>query len=101
MSVRGGLDAARERGIVHRDLQLSNVKVSDDGTVKVLYFGQAKVFTDETPTEEFSHSPTMLRPTVWPEVVELLGLFVDRFNRCDWDRLRELIGAIRFSDYPT
>lgn len=38
---------------------------------------------------------------VWPEVVQLLGLYVDRFNRRDWDGLRELIGAIRLNDYST
>ncbi len=40
--IADALEAAHEQGIVHRDLKPANVKVTTDGTVKVLDFGLAK-----------------------------------------------------------
>ena len=50
------------KGIVHRDLELENILVDEDGYIKIIDYGLAKMLADDQETTSFCGTPEYLAP---------------------------------------
>jgi eukaryotic-like serine/threonine-protein kinase len=81
--IADALEAAHERGIVHRDLKPTNIKVTLDGTAKVLDFGLAKLVASdveggESATMSGTHAGLILGTPRYMSPEQARGQAVDK-----------------------
>lgn len=59
-----GLGYLHNEGIVHRDLKLENILIDEDGYIKIIDFGLAKILKNEEETMTYCGTPEYLAPEV-------------------------------------
>lgn len=71
-----GLAAAHEHGVVHRDLKPGNLRITNDGRLKILDFGLARLchpITASAATESLSEAEPMAGTLPYMAPEQLLG----------------------------
>ena len=78
LQIARALEATHETGITHRDLNPANIKILENGTVKVLDFGLAKVFMDDpSPTALSTKAGVLLGTPAYMSPEQVRGREVD------------------------
>jgi serine/threonine protein kinase len=97
-AIARALAAAHARGIIHRDLKPDNIVRSNDGQLKILDFGIARVEDDRPPGQELTEAGAALGTPAYMSPEQIRGAAVDA--RSDLFSLGILIYELASGRHP-